>query len=347
MDLSVPLRQIETLTIDETHKFLYFPLPYTISIDMLKRAYRFNNSYDVDYKKILKASNTWQQFFFLAETSYNEEAFVQKHTVVSDSKEIAKHYVVRKSNWGEQNYNIDQILYGNKLHEGVLIGEAALSENRWNFFQMLSFFAYHRMKIAQELGKDETAPFVVFGLNRLREDVKTGCFQIEGEKEGIYEALGLDLLDLIPKWEEEKDTNYNAKENCIEIEIEGQKLPLSYMNIEKRYGEAILHAPLSSIRKVLEYTSKIYEQCLEEDNNEVLLEKLGQIFWLICQAKPWFRGDPSIAEMLIKSVWLHKTGEMLPPWKKGLIPWESVMKSTNLEDFGAIFRTLFSKDPIK
>ena len=76
-----------------------------------------------------------------------------------------------------------------------------------------------------------------------------------------------------------------------------------------------------------------------------LLEKLGQIFWLICQAKPWLRGDPSIAEMFIKVVWMHKTGELLPSWKQGVVPWESVIESTNPKDYGKNFRCLFSHSP--
>jgi len=71
------------------------------------------------------------------------------------------------------------------------------------------------------------------------------------------------------------------------------------------------------------------------------MELLGEIFWWICRAKPFQRGDPSIAEMLVKAVALACDKIELPPWKEGLIPWAEVMVEPDPHAFGKNFNTLF------
>jgi hypothetical protein len=66
------------------------------------------------------------------------------------------------------------------------------------------------------------------------------------------------------------------------------------------------------------------------------LKTLGLIFWWTCQAKPFLRGDPSIAEMLIKIL----SDETLPPWKQGVVPWVKVMDFTNPNEFADEFAKL-------
>ena len=69
---------------------------------------------------------------------------------------------------------------------------------------------------------------------------------------------------------------------------------------------------------------------------------MGLVFWWICQAKPWERGDPSIAEILIKSYCMER-GINLPPWKAGIVPWEEVMKTFNPLKFAERFHELFEQ----
>jgi hypothetical protein len=61
---------------------------------------------------------------------------------------------------------------------------------------------------------------------------------------------------------------------------------------------------------------------------------------LICQAKPWRLGDPSIAEMLIRTILTLKEEESRP-WKEELIPWIEVMCEPKMEKFAANFHLLF------
>ena len=85
----------------------------------------------------------------------------------------------------------------------------------------------------------------------------------------------------------------------------------------------------------------LFPQALKEEDSEKLLEDLGRIFWWICQAKPWHRGDPSILrETLIRAILVSK-GMENPPWKIDLIPWVEVTVEPEVEKFAKNFHSSF------
>ena len=158
--------------------------------------------------------------------------------------------------------------------------------------------------------------------------------------------LGNDLLSLHVSGEEPfytKKSDSYYKMGTIKGEIHGKPVELSHIKISTTNAFVkVIHTPPENIPICLEYVSELYDHALALEDKDLLLQELGRIFWWICQAKPWEGGDPSIGEMLIKSIWLAKTGENLPPWEKDLIPWVSVMKQFNVEQFAQDFHSLFS-----
>ncbi len=106
----------------------------------------------------------------------------------------------------------------------------------------------------------------------------------------------------------------------------------------------IEHTSPQNAQRIMQYVKEeLYPEALKEEDPQKLTEKLGEIFWWICQAKPWNFGDPSIAETLIRTLWTLK-GRESPPWKKNLIPWVKVMVEPDVEEFAKNFHTLFKSN---
>ncbi|WP_161780986.1 hypothetical protein [Criblamydia sequanensis] len=101
------------------------------------------------------------------------------------------------------------------------------------------------------------------------------------------------------------------------------------------------HTNVKKIDKIMNFVeTKLYPEASDENDKQELIKKLGRIFWWICQAKPWRLGDPSIAEMLIRTIWASK-GFPPPAWKEGIVPWVEVTNESDVEKFAENFHTLF------
>lgn len=325
-------------TVKQFPDIFYIKFPFLPHNYVLSKGYTIRDN--IDPKKIIenqKYSN-WQEFFFLAATSPEEKNFIQKvlHSESKASEETALHYVVNHGNWAEKIYESNQIAYGEKMHEGVLVGVRALQEKRWDFTQLLKFLEYHRMTIAFELQGELKAE--KFGLVNCQPEHTLATFCDEGY---TYEPLGQRMEKVIEKWKSEKDPHF--ENNTIIFEHNGEKIKLTAFLQQLKL---ILHPAFDVNSPIFKYISELYKASLEEKDQELLLNNLGKIFWLICQAKPWMRGDPSIAEMLIKTVWKFNTGKDMPPWAVDLIPWESVIEHSNPEDFAKQFASMFSTSPL-
>lgn len=338
-----------------------FSLRSLFTFPELNKFFDFSKGYSVprelDFRKLLgECRYCWPEFFFFANVSETERSKLQDiklsiEPLISD--ESATHYLVRKSNWAQDFYKVDQIAYGRKLQEGTLIGLQAIQEGRWDFNQHLRFLEYHRNQMASELNQTDSANFGL--LNCSNQRIATLC-----DKEP-YLDLGRRMPELFDKWQNvgnplfiEGPGNYirNAWEGDwgykhIVFNCNGKNLQLTTFAINDDGSlKAIIHPSIDILPDVLDYVSTIYNSSLKEENPEVLLQNLGKMFWLICQAKPWLRGDPSIAEMMIKTLWLHNTGVELPPWKEGIIIWEKVIESCDIDEFGNNFQTFFEENPL-
>ena len=102
----------------------------------------------------------------------------------------------------------------------------------------------------------------------------------------------------------------------------------------------MLHSSLKSAQAILNYVEKLYDEVSKSEDPDTIKYLSGKIFWWLCQAKPWLRGDPSISEMLIRSIWVTK-GLASPSWESDLIPWVETVIDTDPENFGNNFHKLF------
>jgi len=107
----------------------------------------------------------------------------------------------------------------------------------------------------------------------------------------------------------------------------------------------IFHANPEKANLIMQLVkTEVYPKMLAETDPERLVELAGEAFWLICQAKPWSLGDPSIAEVFVRSILLSK-GVDLGMWKQGIVPWEEASVARDDVSFGKIFPTLFERPP--
>lgn len=123
--------------------------------------------------------------------------------------------------------------------------------------------------------------------------------------------------------------------------IKGEPIPLScFVASPSTQFNLLLHTPPEFVEVLNKKCEEIYTKAMKEDSLDKILPLLGQINWLMCQAKPWFRGDPSIVEMMIRSILLSK-GWIAPPWREGLIPWEESSVYADGEEYGHVFVNCF------
>lgn len=341
--LNIPFDQLKLLSKEQLEKAvkLIENLPPGFS---LQTGYPFLGiaKENLDYPTLLQNATSLPNYLFLVKTSPNANQLTQAHKGVKFPENIWQHYIVRKGDWGKDAYQLDQDKYGTKLHEGVEIGVARSDE--WGPERLLLFLASHRKETAEELGQKKTKQSYGLGLLRCGESFVTPC-------ERIYEKLGDDLRKLHEKWIQEKESSYSIEEESstsitgvIKVKIEDEEIPLSKIKITPESVD-VTHTDYAVVPTLLNHVETLYNQALQETDKEKLLYLTGKIFWLLCHSKPWVGGDPSIAEMFIKVIWRHQTGEDLPPWKVGIVPWESVMKEPDIEKFSKNFANLFDFKP--
>ncbi len=247
--------------------------------------------------------------------------------------EKCNHYVIRNKEFKKNSdfKDDDQIFYGSCMHRGTQIGAFGI-KSQWTFHQMLAVLSRLRQDFAIDIiGENDLS--LAYGLNR----------EIDYKSE-------LDIeYNKVLKWAKALKSDNNSpflhlhcwEKNRPQIvttigKIRDRFFPLSNVLIPKKI---VFHTNPEHIAKILIHADVLYEEALKIDDLSQLNEKLGEIFWWICKAKPWNRGDPSIAEMLIKSVYLSK--EIEPPaWKKGIIPWIEVELQSDLETFAKNFHKL-------
>lgn len=234
-------------------------------------------------------------------------------------------------------YGKDQIRYGAFMHQSVLIGAAHI-EQGYSFKQLVSLLALRRNQIAM---RDNTFPKQSFGCLLLDQDYFTPCSPDSG-----YADLGESLQELIqtesPFIEKISDSRYQFQ---APLPMKGGTVWVSHSSISLYGKMGVEHTKDPKTRQmILEAVEEMYLNALLEADPNRLTERLGEIFWWLCQAKPWERGDPSIAETIIKSVADFKDSR-LPGWKEGIVPWEEVMKTPDPLEFARNFHKLLG--PLK
>ncbi|CDR35217.1 hypothetical protein [Criblamydia sequanensis] len=234
-------------------------------------------------------------------------------------------YVLRVKDFASTyNYDTDQKNYGLILDHATQIGAKALSDKKLSLSQLLNFFALERQFASKVSGKGD---WRMFGQKRTDSYyfVSTPCTH-------SYSSLPERLIKQLDSFNDFA---------TFEGEIKGKPIRLSTLG--KSLGGdkfEITHTPPENISAIMDHISDLFNEALIETEEALIFKKLGAIFWWFCQAKPYYRGDPSIAEMLIRSCLVSKGLPNLP-WKEGIIPWLEAQAELKVENYSENFINLF------
>lgn len=250
-------------------------------------------------------------------TNQELTSLMQKHPL-QQGQRVWEHYVNRGIWDNDKAYNCkgNQKPYGMMMCRAVQAATDLAVEKQLDFVQLLEFCAYQRFQIAHYLNHEDIS---LFGFPRKSGDIAYTPLKNE------YEPLGGFLQTI-------------GASGIVKGKIHDEIIDLTHWNKTNIYHTASNLLPVIS-----PYLGELYQQLLAEQDPKKAMELSGRLFWWICQAKPWSRGDPSIAEILIRTIWNLKGMENLA-WKKGVIPWVEVTKEVSEEDFAQNFWSFFDPD---
>lgn len=234
-------------------------------------------------------------------------------------------YIIRQNNWNKTYNNFDQRKYMHEMHHSVKVGSCLLKEESFN--DMLIFLAARRSMIAAQSGQKSE------NVGRLRQD----WHQPYTRFDDIYSAIPARFLENEAFFENNVTILQEGSYTCWG-HIHSKKIPLQTISNDT---QMVFHTDSKYIDEILDYVkTDLYPKAIDETDPTLLMEDLGTIFWWICQAKPWILGDPSIAETLIRAIWVSRGFENAP-WQKGLIPWVEATVQPDVDTFAKNFYKLF------
>jgi hypothetical protein len=284
------------------------------------------------------------------------------YTIVEDygkvSSKLALRYIVRKASgkWGKQmGYGSDQMSYGAYQHQTVLQACRAIRElpDMRSGERLLRFLGYKRFtyarSMATDLGADQYLDYHDYGSLRGHESL-TRVWEGMG-----YAPMREALFAAYPQWKADPSRAHlvrmetvptahsHSAEHCIAFRAQLGDRVLLLDRVGKDY---CYHTPVDHVDGIREAVHDWIDALLEQSqmDEKVLMEDLGRIFWWTCRGKFWIRGDPSIAELCVRSLALDK-GVEIGAWKVGIVPWEAVMKEPCPEHFAKSFSQLFENTP--
>lgn len=250
-----------------------------------------------------------------------------------------KNYTIRKAEWDNISfYNTSkaekdpQKNYGLRMHRATMMCKEFLAIE--NFEKFIEFCAFQRNLIAKEC---KHQPCKEFGQPRHDERCGTSCKNMyENLGKLLYEKLQNRPLD--PNLIEQKIT-----ENYSSFQLMYKNIPLSTFCLwtyNSSFFIDIGHTEPKHLPEIFLEIKELYKQALHCNDEEEIMKISGRIFWLFCAAKPWLKGDPSGAELFIRSIWTSKCLKN-PPWKENIIPWVEATKQIDMEKFAENFADLF------
>lgn len=257
-----------------------------------------------------------------------EEVILMRDKVSLEEMNDWSNFVVRDKNWDKLSQYSNkgtQEPYGRKMEQAVHVVTNLIKENT-PFSALWEYAATLRSLMAMDLKHDEAEKFGVIRVTPFRTHLGA-----------IYEELGKYWQK--KKYEIEKDNPFCELNDRGSLQIIGNlgnpKVKLSCMG-----SEFLHHTAHEAIPLIMWHANDLYNQALEEKDLLKVQELAGEMFWWICQAKPWDRGDPSIAEIIFRSIFEEK-GIPNHSWKEGIVPWAEAMKDFDPKEFGRRFSGLF------
>ncbi len=245
--------------------------------------------------------------------------------------------------WKENSLNIAKLssLYGASiqkkysryLHASIILGALYRKKHQLSFWQELMVFSVVRQRIAKNLHSKDSTYYEKVGSPRIIQSKTTELRDFYADVPEKMRALLLSLGNL----------EHNLNSNCIIKLIDNDRvIQLSTVPLFSNTGD-LIHAPVESIPVMLNIVESIYNRVIMERNKEEIVRLSGEIYWGICQASPWVYGEPSIAEMLFRSIWEMKEMKN-PSWKNDVIPWVEVVTAHSISGFGEKFSEFFNWD---
>ncbi len=261
------------------------------------------------------------------------------------SKVYWRRYVIRERNWesvkvygkGKKN----QKYYGSYMRCGTLMAQNGILNKAWTFRQTLAVLAYFRHVMAIKLGH---LNFDEYGLRMRKHKIQERKARMKTKLNKRYKELAERVETLTA--DECGKQFFKRKDYKTKIKIQSygyiknKRISLSFFSLKKE--NYIIHASPKYVHEILDYVDKLYHKAMRAQDQFSLDKKLGEIFWWICKAKPWVRGDPSIAEMFIKTIYRLK-GFAPPAWKAGIIPWVEVESAFDVKAFAKNFSRLLDR----
>ncbi len=250
-------------------------------------------------------------------------------------------FIVRDKNWDQLSlYNTQgtQEPYGRRMQQAVACVTDIIKKNA-SFEEACNYSAVLRSFIARDLSHENPEDF---GTKR--------TFSALTPLGGIYKNLGVVLNEMDQKFRTEENSPFYKIIPCVYNPamrfgaimglIGKEEIELSNLAFYPGGSGSIAHTLAENIPIIMNYAKDLYQQALAEEDPTKVYKLAGEMFWWICQAKPWERGDPSIAEILVRSIFASKQISN-QPWREGIVPWAEAMKDFNPENFSDRFATLF------
>ena len=124
------------------------------------------------------------------------------------------------------------------------------------------------------------------------------------------------------------------------IEINGEKVLLKRITIDKQFFITWGHCG-DAYRKLKPHLNKLFKEfkALDKNNEDAVIEKAGEIYWLLANATPFRRGSAGIADVVQKILFESK-GLTLPPYKPEIKP-DCEAITRDLPDFLKNFKNMF------
>lgn len=303
---------------------------------ILIREFPFMEGTSSNLAEILRKSQT--SLDYLSACNGIDRSEAGKETTLISANDAAQSVVKRDGFADHFGYGKDQDKYGTYFRQSVLLGAKHLEEG-YSFKKLITFFMCRRNQIAHDLKSKDAERFGMPTLSG--NSYTTPCGLMSG-----YESLGDQFDNIIKEGTargviEKQGSRYQMLAPFLPGE--DKKIPHTILEYKPELKKkVIIHTSnLEVKREIMDRVEALCDQSLKMPlSRDQFVENMGRAFWWICQAKPWLRGDPAIAEMVIRSYCLRK-GIDLPPWKENVVPWEEVMKCPDPEVFAKNFHTLF------
>lgn len=243
------------------------------------------------------------------------------------------HFIIRDSKWDKlPGYKTTgtQEPYGRRMQQAIII-VTDLVKNKTNFKEICIKTRWLRQIMAIELDHINSHQF---GEPRVTYS-KTDLTQV------IYNEIGTvwKNKDQIIKSSNAVNPFYDPAKAMVIGTIHGKQLELSFINLDTL---VLYHTDPDLIPEIMDYAEELYSLAIQENDPTKVHEIAGLFFWWVCQAKPWLRGDPSSAEIIIRAIFASKQIPNLP-WKEKLVPWGEATKEFDPTAFSQNFHTLFDK----